>query len=374
MRSLGVKYDQEHFNRLESVYVKKVEQMYLAAQREAVRIAASLGQSYDPTSAFEFSKYPQTKARVDKLFKSVETNLFTTINRATKKEWLAAAEKNDELVRRVVKGTAGSQLSGESQEWLIRRLSNRNLESLAAFQRRKEGGLKLSDRVWKYTNQFKGEIEMGLDVGLSDGRSAAAMSRDLRQYLQNPDMLYRRVRDKRGGLALSKAAKKYHPGPGAYRSSYKNALRLTRTEVNMAYRESDFERWQQMDFIVGIEVRRSNHVFDCVLCDTLAGKYPKNFLFRGWHPQCRCHVVTIMSSMDEFIAREKARMEGKKLGPVKSENEVTEIPKNYANWIADNQVRIEQARYKPYFITDNLQYSGDLLLSSEIKKITGKVN
>ena len=183
MRSFGVKYDQEHFNRLESVYVKKIEQMYLAAQREAVRIAQSLGESYDPNTAFEFSKYPQTKARVDKLFKGVETNMFTTINRATKAEWLAAAEKNDELVKRILKSTSFKREQ-------VEHLFNRNLESLAAFQRRKEGGLKLSDRVWKYTNQFKGEIEMGLDVGLSDGRSAAAMSRDLRQYLQNPDMLF----------------------------------------------------------------------------------------------------------------------------------------------------------------------------------------
>ena len=59
------------------------------------------------------------------------------------------------------------------------------------------------------------------------------LSRDVRRYLRNPDKLFRRVRDKHGNLRLSKAAKAYHPGRGVYRSSYRNALRLTATENNM---------------------------------------------------------------------------------------------------------------------------------------------
>lgn len=365
MAAFEVKYDQEHFKRLEQIYVRKIEQLYLSANREAISIAKSLGVSYNPDKPFAFEDYPQTKGRVDKLFQSFEKRMVNTVNRATKEEWLASVEKNDELVNRIIKN---SKLKREE----LQHLYNRNLQSLAAFQKRKVLGMNLSDRVWKYSNQYKGQIEMGLDVGLSDGRSAAAISRDLREYLQNPDKLFRRVRDKRGDLVLSKNAKKYHPGPGAYRSSYKNALRMTRTEVNMAYRSSDFERWQQLDFVVGIEVRRSNHVFACVLCDTLVGKYPKNFMFRGWHPQCRCYVTTILSSIDEFIAREKARMEGESLGPLRSVNEVKDVPANYANWITGNQVKIEQAKHKPFFIKDNLKYSGDLLLSSEIKVLRSK--
>lgn len=58
------------------------------------------------------------------------------------------------------------------------------------------------------------------------------MTRDLRNYLQHPDVLFRRVRDQHGILRLSQAAKDYHPGQGVYRSSYKNARRLTATETN----------------------------------------------------------------------------------------------------------------------------------------------
>ena len=63
-----------------------------------------------------------------------------------------------------------------------------------------------------------------------------------------------------GKLALSKNAKAFHPGQGVYRSSYKNAMRLTRTETNAAYRLADQDRWQRMDFVVGMRVHKSkNH-------------------------------------------------------------------------------------------------------------------
>lgn len=354
MKAFGIKYDQAHYRRLEAIYIKKINQLYLSAIREAVIIAELLAIGYNPDTIFEFDKFQWTKSRVDKLFKTLEKNILYTISYATSKEWDAASKKNDDLVDRVLRSTTFKKEQ-------VEHLYNRNLEALAAFQNRKVRGLNLSDRVWRYTNQFKGEIELGLDIGLSEGKSAAAMSRDLRQYLQNPDKLFRRVRDSRGELVLSKNAKKYHPGPGVYRSSYKNALRLTRTEVNMAYRESDYERWQQLDFIVGFEVRRSNRVFDCALCDALKGKYPKDFLFKGWHPSCRCYAVSIMSTIEEFIEREKAFMDGRDPGALKSINEVRNVPENYSKWITNNQDRIENAKSKPYFITDNLKYSGEKL-------------
>ena len=63
-----------------------------------------------------------------------------------------------------------------------------------------------------------------------------------------------------GKLALSKNAKAFHPGQGVYRSSYKNAMRLTLTETNAAYRLADQDRWQRMDFVVGMRVHKSkNH-------------------------------------------------------------------------------------------------------------------
>lgn len=101
--------------------------------------------------------------------------------------------------------------------------------------------------------------------------------------------LFRRVRDEHGELQLSKRAAVFHPGRGVYRSSYKNARRLAATETNIAYMTADYERWQQLDFVVGIEIKLSNnHTLNGVpftdICDDLKGRYPKDFKFTGWHP------------------------------------------------------------------------------------------
>ena len=142
-------------------------------------------------------------------------------------------------------------------------------------------------------------MELALDIGIGEGRSAAELSRDVRRYLNHPERLFRRVRDKHGNLVLSQAAKAFNPGQGVYRSSFKNARRLTATETNMAYRKADNERWQQLFFVVGFEVKLSNnHSINGVpftdICDELAGKYPKTFVFTGWHPLCRCYTVPIL--------------------------------------------------------------------------------
>lgn len=171
-------------------------------------------------------------------------------------------------------------------------------------------------------------IETSLSEGLSEGRSAAELSRTIRQNLREPDRLFRRVRDKNGNLQLSKSARAYHPGTGVYRSSYKNALRLTRTEINVSYAEADFERWQRLDFVIGYEVRLSNnhtcngHPFTDI-CDELAGKYPKWFKFTKWHPQCRCVCLAIFD--DDPGA-----------------GEVRDVPANFKQWVTDNQPRLDR--------------------------------
>ena len=256
-------------------------------------------------------------------------------------------------------------------------------------------GLNLSDRVWQYTDQFKDEIEMALDLGIKEGKSAVAMSMDVRQYLQNPNMLFRRVRDKRGLLQLSKRAKAYHPGQGVYRSSYKNARRLTATENNIAYRTADYLCYQQMDFVVGIQICLSNnhtvllqpgettsdptqqradgspktnavkHLVD--ICDDLQGRYPKDFKFTGWHPHCRCHVITILKSKDE-IKRDIKRLENGETVDNASVNEVTELPKNFTEWVQNNEERLKGRATLPYFIKDNQRQVNGILGIEEPKK------
>ena len=268
------------------------------------------------------------------------------------------------FLRPISSGTTlrGSTAFSQAQ---YRRYFSTNGAALDAFLARKENGLNLSDRVWRYTEAFKNEIEFGLDVGIRNGLSADEMSRELRQWLQHPDMLFRRVRDEHGQLKLSQRAAAFHPGKGVYRSSYKNARRLAATETNIAYRTADHERWQQLDFVVGIRIVLSNnhtllgsdgkpHPFTDI-CDDLAGSYPKDFKFTGWHPLCRCHAVPILKTTDEINRDNQAILQGGEPSE-QSVNTVEDVPKGFKNWVYNNTPRIIKAHQLPYFMTDNSNY------------------
>ena len=240
-----------------------------------------------------------------------------------------------------------------------------NSKALEAFIARKTAGLNLSDRVWKYTDQFKEEIEMGLDVGIRDGLSSDKMSRQLRTYLKYPDKLFRRVRDEHGYLRLSNSAAAFHPGQGVYRSSYKNARRLAATESNIAYRTSDYLRWQDLDFVVGIEIHLSNnHTLNGKpfkdICDHLKGRYPKTFKWTGWHPLCRCYATTVQKTDEEFMEDNRRILRGEE--PLTdSKNMVKEFPDNFNEWVKENQERIESAKSLPYFVRDNKSVVDNIL-------------
>jgi len=344
-------FDKRHFNNMLK-RMKGVEEMFDEAVKEASRAGAASGFS-DPERPFCFDDFPAVRRKVDELVKKLHEQVVHTIEEGDHEEWMLSCEKNNELVEAMTRSTSIPKT--QITQW-----KQPNLEALAAFQARKIGGMGLSDRVWNIAEQFKQELELALDIGLGEGKSAADLSRDVRRYLNEPERLFRRVRDKHGVLRLSKAAKAYHPGQGVYRSSYKNALRLTATENNIAYRTSDYNRWQQLDFVVGIEIRCSNNHPDYDVCDELKGKYPKDFKFTGWHPFCRCHAVPILKTAEEMAADNERIMNGEPLDS-KSVNAVTDVPAGFASWIKDNAERIGKSKSQPYFIRDNRGVVDDIL-------------
>ena len=273
-------------------------------------------------------------------------------------EWTLANNKNNELCN-VVFGDNVARLTQAE----YRRYYSTNGKALDAFLARKEAGLSLSDRVWRYSDTFRNEIEMGLDIGIRSGLDAPAMARELQTYLQHPDKLFRRVADEHGHLHLSKAAAAFHPGRGVYRSSYMNARRLAATETNIAYRTADHLRWQQMDFVVGIRVQLSNNhncrgvpegaFFD--ICDEIKGDYPKDFKFTGWHPHCRCYATPILKTPEELAADNQRIMQGEEPAE-ESENAVTMPPREWFDWLRDNWERAKTQYSVPYFLLDNEKY------------------
>lgn len=270
-------------------------------------------------------------------------------------EWTLSNRKNDNLCNSVL----GSRASSLPKS-LARRYYSTNDGARDAFIARKVDGLGLSDNVWKYTQQFQREIEMALDAGIRSGLSADEIARDVRGYLKYPDRLYRRVRDEHGQLHLSRHAEEFHPGRGVYRSSYMNARRLAATETNIAYRTADHVRWQQLDFVVGIEIHLSNN-HNCKgvpsgtyhdICDDLKGKYAKDFIFKGWHPHCRCYATSVLKT-DEEMAEDARRIMNGEGTTNDSVNSVRELPKAFTDWAEENEERAKNGRSLPYFIQDN---------------------
>lgn len=352
------KYDREHLRNLQ-ILQRQIDAIYLMATREAAAIGANIS-GFNPDRPFTFADYPQTAARVNDLMAQLRSMLEVCIVNGIDSEWTLANNKNNVLADRVF----GSR-KGKLSEAQYRRYYSTNEAARDAFIKRKEAGMNLSQRVWKYTGEFKGEIEMGIDLGLRGGLPADQMARDLQQYLRHPDILFRRVRDEHGILHLSKRAAQFHPGRGVYRSSYMNARRLAATEGNIAYRTSDHMRWQQMDFVVGIEIHLSNnhtckgrdgkpHPFHDI-CDELAGRYPKDFKFTGWHPHCRCFATSILKTPEEMKEDTQKILRGEK-PDTPSSNEVRDVPKGFKDWLEANKERAAKSYNMPYFLRDNTQY------------------
>ena len=123
-------------------------------------------------------------------------------------------------------------------------------------------------------------------------------------------------------------------------------MRLARSEINMAYRTAEQTRWQQFDFVVGKEIKLSGSHPEHDICDSLAGKYPKDFKWLGWHPNDMCYEIPILKTEEEFWQS----------ADTPSKNAVYDVPQSMKDWMADNAERVKSAKERgtlPYWIGDN---------------------
>ena len=341
-------YDKKHKENL-AKRARKVQQLYDAAIKRIAQAAAPSLFDADPKKEFHFEDFPALKKEMEALMQDLGSSLQANIEDGDQESWTLSNTKNDAMVDSII----GKK---HLPKKVVQAWKHPHLEALNAFIARKEAGMNLSRRVWNLTQQFKSEMELALELGMGEGKSAAALSRDVRKYLVEPNKLFRRVRDKSGALRLSKAAAAYHPGQGVYRSSYKNALRMTATENNIAYRTADHNRWQALPFVIGIEIHISNNHPTEDICDLFDGKrFPKDFKFTGWHPWCRCYAVSVLASQEEMDAYTTAIMNGEDVSHWKFTGQVEKMPKEFNKWMKDNQARIENATSMPYFIKDNFK-------------------
>lgn len=291
---------------------------------------------------------------IDNQLLGLQKNLLDVISNFQMDSWKRSNLKNDELVSEYIKGMAIS-------DSVKKGLFSQNLDMLKVFQVRKENGMNLSQKVWNLASQTKDQLEFYLESGLSVGRSAARIGQDIRQLLNNPDKKFRRVKDEKGNLVFSQPMKDYHPGAGQYRSSTMNAKRLAVTETNMMYRKADSARWAELDFVLGFEVQRSgNNHGPCKVCDSLKGKYPKGFVFTGWHPFCVCFATPILMDEEDFADYLVTDQP-----PV--DKYVTTLPDGMKGFIDRNSDYLNTS--KPYWVKDNFKdakVSSNYVIKNEV--------
>lgn len=378
------------FSRTEH-YADNVRRLYATATDELLKLSA-MKASNGVSAAFSFSDSKRLSEQANAILRALYSGVYNEIKGGVIAEWGNANKSCDALITSIF----GKKVKEDNH---YARYFARNKESVDVFFKRKSeyGGLNLSQRVWKYVGDFKTEMEMALSVAMGEGKSAATISREVRKYLQRPDMMFRRFRVKTGeqdifdadGNVVGKEPvygrvwkrkvvdavtgnvswqtvklKDYSFGRGVYRSSYKNAMRLARTETNMAYRSADQERWRQLDFVIGYRVVLSDNHPEPDICNDLSAKrgekgsrgvYPKDFVFKGWHPQCRCYVVPILADEKEFDKIQEAILNDEPIPESKSV--IREPNKYFQDWWKSNKSRVAEAQSLPYWVKDNPKYA-----------------
>ena len=350
-------YDSQHLQKM------LVQQNDITAifNRFIAAISPYLQQWADKGKDSVWVRNQSIEKRIDRELVKLQSDLLANITQFQMDAWKRSELKNDDFISRYIEGLA---ISTAIKEGLFAHNAKAMLQLKKGMDIR---GNALSDRVWNIAELAKEQLEYYLASGVSVGRNAGQIGRDVRQLLKEPDKRFRRVRDANGKLILSQPMKNYHPGQGVYRSASMNALRLSSTTTNMAYRAADYERWNGQDFVLGIEIRRSDsNRGPCALCDSMVGKYPKTFKFTGFHPFCICYATPIVmepEDLAEYLVNDT----------IPEELVVKDIPQSAKAWVNKNLERAKGWSNEPYFIRDNRQFFGELktnIYTLEEKKFT----
>ena len=355
-------------------YAEKVRLMFAQTVNDILALNKTMP-TLDEGVMYSFDRESLKKQKeVERLLRRLHSSATMAIQQGIKLEWEQANVECDKLIE----SAFGKKVLSNPKfsAW-----TNRNEAARDAFISRTEKGMNLSDRIWKPVRQLRDEMEVAMTISIGEGESASSMSRKVRSYLNDPDLMFRRFRYKDDAGEWQRKWKKrikdeetgkyrwidydrddYKTGAGVYKSSAKNAMRVTRTETNIAYRRADNARWQDMDFVLGQRVQLSKSHPREDICDKLQGDYPKDFIFDGWHPQCFCFCTPILISEDEMAKVTEAALRGEKYEP--QGKPITDYPDSFKDWVTEHSEAIAKARQRgtePYFITNNAQVIDNIL-------------
>lgn len=357
-KKLTSKQKKEQLNQLFAAYNRRLGMLYSSY----IKKLASLDYGDDTLendALFNFDNFPTLRKRLNDIFNDYYTNnMLCYENGITDGVSLAYSHDNADL--------SGFSVMSDKALSAARKTA---AETFIASRLHTDKGLNLAQRIWNYCQQTKSEFEVAMSNviadGLNKGTSAEDIGRRIRQYLKEPDMMYRRYHTV---LRLANGQKKdvvtwrrkriidgrvrfvEEPldkvGQGVYRSSRMNALRVARTEINAAYHKARNDRWANEPFVIGqhIHVSPQHDPEKCAdICDDLEGYYPKGFVWNGWHPQCMCTSNPVMISGEEREQFYKRLFNGEDMSNYVSPNRIKDMPDQYKRYIEDNADKIVDA-------------------------------
>lgn len=335
-------------------YVSLIQSVYETLNLEAAKLVENLGIDDAVEEPFSFSDYPETQKKMAEIQKRFVEDIGAVIYRGTSDEWKNSNEVQDLLANNVLKAY-DAVIDREKYKVLYQT----NSDALKAFQNRKDKGFNVSEKLWEQSVVYKKELEDAISCAIEKGMSAVTLSKRISKYLQDFPQLQKDYKEKFG--IASKAM------DCEYRS-----IRLAASEINMAYRAAENKRWEQMDFVVGYEIKLSgNHTLNgkpfTDICDSLAGKYPKDFVWTGWHPLCRCYKIPILKTEEEFWS-----WDGRSEASTDSVNSVRDVPDQFKKWVLENSVRIEKANANgtlPYFLKDNKEIFQNISTEKSVSEL-----
>lgn len=305
-------------------YLRLIQAVYDETAASAASLALDTAYAPESGKPFRFNDYPKIRKKVNDLQSFFARDLHAVIMSATSEEWKQSNLVQDLLVKDVLKAY-GIRRGGQKEK----RYYQTNSDALKAFQQRKDGGFTISQKLWNQSENMRRELEYCISSAIEKGTSAVTLSKRISKYLQDFPQLQKDYK-KRYGRAVECQNCEYR------------SIRLARSEINMAYRAAEQERWRQMDFIKGYEIKLSGAHPKDDICDDLAGIYPKSFKWLGWHPNCMCYCIPIIMTDDEYYSGNGER--------------ITEMPEPIQEWVYDNEERIEKWTKNdtlPYWLRDN---------------------
>lgn len=383
-KKLTSKQQKEQLNNLFAVYNKRLGRLY----SDYVKKLTSLGYGEDvleDDALFNFDNFPQLKARLNEIFNDYYQNSLLCYKSGIT-DGVALAYNHDEMV-----------IGGYSvlTDKAIRVARDTAAATFISNRLKAKNGLNLAQTVWNYCQQTRSEFEMAMSNtiadGIKQGSSAEEIGKSIRRYLNDPDMMYRRyhtikvqkngkkkdvVTWRRRRIIDGKVRFVEEPlekvGMGIYRSARKNALRVARTEINSAYHKARNERWQNEPFVIGqyIHVSPQHNIDD--ICNDLEGRYPKDYVWISWHPQCICTSDPITIQGEEKKEFYKRLMAGEDMSNYVSPFAVLTMPEKYNQYIKDNSEAIVKAGMRgklAWHLQDNTKYWAHLLSPLDRKKL-----